>query len=85
MKLYLALGSAAILLLLTSDNIILAQSTAFTYQGSLSSGGSVANGQYDFQFALFDALTAGNQVGSTVSKTNVFVAGGVFSVSLDFG
>ncbi len=62
-----------------------AQTTAFNYQGSLKTGGSPANGNYDFEFALFDALSAGTQLGSTLTKTNIAVADGVFSVSLDFG
>src|SRR5258708_1265643 len=28
--------------------------SGFTYQGSLKSGGNPANGQYDFQFTLYD-------------------------------
>lgn len=62
-----------------------AQTASFTYQGRLNDGGSPANGSYDFQFKLFDALVAGNQVGSTNSPTSVNVASGVFSVALDFG
>ena len=59
--------------------------TAFTYQGQLKDAGLPANAAYDFQFKLFDAATAGAQIGSTVLKGDVAVAGGLFSVSLDFG
>ena len=59
--------------------------TAFTYQGNLTDGGSPANGQYDFQFKLFDAASGGGQVGSTLVKDNVEVTNGFFSVELDFG
>ena len=59
--------------------------TAFTYQGQLSDAGLPATGAYDFEFKLFDAATAGAQVGSTVLKGDVAVAGGQFMVSLDFG
>jgi len=59
--------------------------TTFTYQGRLSDGGNPANGVYDFQFKLYDAATGGTQVGSTVTKTNVSVTDGLFSVQLDFG
>src|SRR5207302_4141308 len=38
--------------------------SGFTYQGRLKDGGSPANGQYDIVFTLFDAPSAGNQVGS---------------------
>ncbi len=59
--------------------------TAFTYQGSLQDGGSPANGAYDFQFLLFNAATAGSQVGSTVTLNDVNVVNGLFTVQLDFG
>lgn len=62
-----------------------AQTTGFTYQGSLSSGGVVANGNHDFEFALYDAANGGVQLGNTQAITNVSVANGIFTVSLDFG
>jgi hypothetical protein len=62
-----------------------AQTTEFSYQGKLNDGGAAANGGYDFEFLLFDALTGGGQVGSTVSLNNVAVTSGIFSVRLDFG
>ena len=40
-----------------------AQSTEFTYQGRLLSGTLPANGNYDFSFSLFDAVTGGTQLG----------------------
>lgn len=62
-----------------------AQTTAFTYQGKLTDSSQPANGTYDFQFKLFDALNAGAQVGSTVASNSVAVSNGVFTVTLDFG
>ncbi len=60
--------------------------TSFTYQGKLTdSGGVPLSGSYDMTFKLYDALTAGNQIGSTVALTGVSVSGGLFSVTLDFG
>jgi hypothetical protein len=59
--------------------------TAFTYQGRLTDAGAPPTGSYDLRFALFDAESAGAQVGSTVSVPAVPVAGGLFTVSLDFG
>ncbi len=59
--------------------------TAFTYQGKLEKAGAAATGAHDFQFSLFDAATAGTQVGSTLTVTGVAVANGVFTVTLDFG
>ena len=61
-----------------------AQTTAFTYQGQLSDGANAASGTYQMQFSLFDAATNGNQIGATITNTNVNVAKGVFTVQLDF-
>ncbi len=62
-----------------------AQSTAFTYQGELQHSGSPAQGSYDMTFELWDATTGGSQHGPTEFRTNVSVAGGRFTVELDFG
>lgn len=62
-----------------------AQSTAFTYQGSLKNGDAPANGVHDFRFRLFDAATAGNQVGTQQCIDNLTVAEGIFNATLDFG
>src|SRR5580765_2505410 len=62
-----------------------AQTTEFSYQGSLKDNGAPANANYDFEFALFDALSGGSQIGATIPKNTVLVANGLFSVNLDFG
>jgi len=62
-----------------------AQTTAFTFQGSMQTSGSPANGNFDFDFKLFDLVSAGAQQGSTIQRLNVAVANGIFTVSLDFG
>src|SRR5437879_1103457 len=83
-------------LLLTAACVILftitpapAQTTSFTYQGRLQEGGSNANGNYDFQFTLWDAASSGTQQPQpspiTVTRTNVAVSNGTFTVQLDFG
>src|SRR5258706_15887082 len=64
---------------------VAAQTTEFTYQGTLKDNGAPANANYDFEFALFDAPTAGNPIGSTIPKNTVSVSNGVFAVKLDFG
>jgi hypothetical protein len=61
-----------------------AQSFVFTYQGNLNLSGQPANGNFDFEFALFDAVTAGNQLGVTQAISNVAVADGLFTVNLNF-
>jgi hypothetical protein len=60
--------------------------TAFTYQGKLTdSSGNPISGPRHMTFRLFDALTAGNQVGDTVTRAPVNISGGLFTVQLDFG
>ncbi|MHC4501235.1 MAG: hypothetical protein ACYS21_19230 [Planctomycetota bacterium] len=58
--------------------------TAFTYQGRLSDANSPADGSYDFEFELFDQDAGGNQFGNTVTKDEVDVIDGYFTVLLDF-
>ena len=58
---------------------------AFTYQGSLATGGHPANGLYDFQFSLWDAATQGNNVAGPLATNGVAVSNGLFTVPLDFG
>ena len=61
-----------------------AQSSAFTYQGSLSDNGSPATGIYDLQFTIYAAATNGVALGA-VTNTATEVSGGGFTVMLDFG
>ena len=60
------------------------QSTAFTYQGTLSANGQPADGNYDLAFRLFDAAEGGTQVGNTISIAQFPVVAGAFTVDLDF-
>jgi len=75
-----------VILVSLSSNVALADvlATAFSYQGRLTSGTNVANGSYDFQFYLRDALAAGNAVSITNTLTTT-VSNGIFTVALDFG
>jgi hypothetical protein len=59
--------------------------TAFTYQGRLTDSGSPAGGAYDLRFILFNADVGGSQVGPILTREDVTVANGLFTVSLDFG
>jgi hypothetical protein len=61
-----------------------AQSAAFTYQGRLVDNAASANGTYNMEFSLYDAVASGNQIGSTLTNTNVQVTNGAFTVQLDF-
>jgi len=62
-----------------------AMDTAFSYQGRLNDAGSPANGDYDFQFSIFNAEIGGSQVGSNLYGEDVQVAEGFFTIYLDFG
>jgi hypothetical protein len=59
--------------------------TSFTYQGRLTVSGAPANASYDMEFSLYDALSAGSLVAGPLTKPDVAVAAGLFSVDLDFG
>ncbi|MBS1791794.1 MAG: tail fiber domain-containing protein [Acidobacteria bacterium] len=74
-----------LIVLCGSVSVAFAQTTAFTYQGKLIDSGQSANGNYDFQFKLFDAVSGGTQQGSTLTNPTVAVSNGVFTVTLDFG
>src|SRR5437879_4806786 len=60
-----------------------AQPTSFTYQGRLVDNGAVANGWYDLRFLLYPVANTGGPMGTNAMA--VYVSGGLFSVSLDFG
>lgn len=74
-----------LLVMFASMSIAAPLESVFTYQGELTEGGNAANGQYDFEFSLFDASAQGNQIGVTFTVDKQLVANGVFSVLLDFG
>jgi Chaperone of endosialidase len=59
--------------------------TAFTYQGTLSDNGSPANGVYNIDISLWDALAGGNQIGPEIMYNGLAVSDGLLTVELDFG
>jgi hypothetical protein len=59
--------------------------SSFTYQGSLSDGGSALTGVFDFRFTLFDAASGGALAGSPITFDDLQVVSGVFTADLDFG
>jgi hypothetical protein len=63
----------------------IAQTTAFTYQGKLTDGGSPAAGSYQMEFKLFNAASGGTQLGATIADVPVTATAGVFTTQLDFG
>jgi hypothetical protein len=62
--------SIAFIFLLLAALCVRGQTNQFGYQGSLDNSGLPANGNYDFEFVLFDALNAGSQVGATLQRNN---------------
>ena len=62
-----------------------AQGSGFNFQGRLNDGTNPANGNYDLQFRLYDAITGGTQIGAVVSRPATTLINGVFSTTLDFG
>lgn len=75
----------SVVVICLAANTSWAQSTEFTYQGRLLSGGVPANGNHDFEFRLFSDPEGNQQVGTVRTLTDVNVNNGVFSVRLDFG
>lgn len=69
---------------LAQPSIAAPQLPDFTYQGHLRQNGAPANGNFDLVFALYDAETAGVQVGSTITEADFAVTDGLFTVSLAF-
>src|ERR1051326_3849316 len=59
--------------------------TAFTYQGRLTDGGTLANGNYDMRFGLYVSPSSQSPFAGFIERLNVPVNNGLFTVSLDFG
>lgn len=64
---------------------VLAQGTAFTYQGQLKSDGQPVDSSADFEFRLFTTAIGGSQLGSSVVQNGVSVTSGLFATPVDFG
>lgn len=58
---------------------------AFLYQGELNAAGVPASGLYDVRFRLFADPASALPIGPTLCVNDLSVAGGRFSVRLDFG
>lgn len=82
---YYAINAALLLAVVPQAPAQTPLGTDFTYQGRLRASGMPAVANADFQFALFDAVVAGGQIGATLARDNVGVTDGLFTVSLDFG
>lgn len=73
--------------LITTNALGGTSGSAFTYQGQLNQAGAPANGEFDFQFVLFDSddFVLGTQLQDPVTIQNHPVDSGLFSVEIDFG
>lgn len=59
--------------------------TAISYQGRLEVADIPADGTYDFEFRLYDAVSDGTQVAGPVVIGDASVTEGLFTLHLDFG
>lgn len=84
MKIQLTRMLAATLLFATIREVI-AQGTAFTYQGQLVSSGAPASGIYNLSFTLFTVPAGGSAAAGPVITNGVIVTNGLFTVTIDFG
>ena len=82
-KILLITGAALSGLFIFTSSLF-AQGTAFTYQGRLTDGTNLANGDYDFRFRLASDPQGNNLVGSAVVITNMPVNNGLFTAVMDF-
>ena len=89
----IAIGLGLVLLMVGTGIVLARQTqrpsgglanTGFTYQGQLVLNGAPVTGACTFRFDLFDVPVGGAALGM-VTQTNVPVAGGLFTVILDFG
>lgn len=67
------------------SSTVLAQSTAFSYQGQLNRGGQPANGSYDVQFTLYATSMNGSPVAGLVTNLATTASNGFFTTTVDFG
>lgn len=77
-----AVGLLMLLSTLHPGATLLAQGTAFTYQGRLDDTNGPVTGTYDLRFTLYDQLG-----GASPSETlgSIPITNGLFTVTLDFG
>jgi photosystem II stability/assembly factor-like uncharacterized protein len=65
---------------------VLAQGTAFLYQGRLNDGGNPANGNYDLRFTIYDSTNnPGVVIAGPLTNSATVVSNGLFTANLDYG
>lgn len=72
-----------VLMLATGSVLASPLGTAFSYQGQLTSGGSPASGNFDFEFALYTAASGGTAA-DTYDIPDIAVSEGLVNASVDF-
>ncbi|HZR16880.1 MAG TPA: tail fiber domain-containing protein [Verrucomicrobiae bacterium] len=78
----------ALVLLCSSFGVpcsMVAQGTAFTYQGRLNDAVNPANGSYDLRFAIYDSASQGTLLAGPLTNSATAVNNGLFTVTIDFG
>src|ERR1044071_5871779 len=89
MKKFFTLGITALSVVLSPKLQLptaAAQGTAFTYQGQLHDNGTPASGIYDLRFTIYDSTnTPGVVIAGPLTNSSTSIAGGLFTVMLDFG
>jgi hypothetical protein len=76
---------AVVLFLIVVPSSLVAQGTAFTYQGQLQNNGAPASGTYNLQFTLYTNGSGGTSVAGPVTDGAVVITNGLFTVTMDFG
>jgi hypothetical protein len=85
-KVVIILLALGLMVCLTKVSKSAPMGTAWTYQGRLMDANGPADGQYDFEFKLFqDPVLNSFQVGPTIDINDLDVIDGYFTVLLDFG
>lgn len=85
MKTYAYYAFLMLGLLAGNESRLLAQNTAFTYQGRLNYNSAAASGVYDFRFKLYADALGGTQVGASYSTNGILATNGLFLTTVDFG
>jgi len=73
------------LTLLAGLHQVIAQGTAFTYQGQLNANGMPANGSYDLTFTLYTNSSGGAATAGPITNLATAVSNGFFTTTIDFG
>jgi hypothetical protein len=84
-RIILWLALPVLLTINLQPSTLLAQGTAFTYQGRLNGGGQPANGSYDLQFTLYATNVNGSPAAGPVTNLATTVSNGLFTATVDFG